>query len=70
MDEVVLFVFNDSEYGIGIKLCYLAILRAYFLVSYNTNITQFLAAISYFFYTLWLMICTDFINIYFSTLGV
>ena len=45
MDEVVLFVFNDSEYGTGVELCYLAILRAYFLVSYNTNITQFLAAI-------------------------
>ena len=40
MDEVVLFVFNDSEYGIGVELCYLAILCAYFLVSYNTNITR------------------------------
>ena len=52
MDEVVLFVFNNSEYGIGIELCYLAILHAYFLVSYNTNITQFLAAILNFFYIL------------------
>ena len=24
MDEVVLFVFNDSEYGMGVELCYLA----------------------------------------------
>ena len=48
MDEVV-FVFNDSDYGIGIELCNLAILRTYFLVSYNTIITQCLTLISKFF---------------------
>ena len=66
MDEVVLFVFNNSEYGIGVKLCYLALLRDYFLVSYNTNITQILAGISNFFHILWLMSCTVLDNIYFA----
>ena len=51
------------------KFCYLAILRTYQLMSYNTNTTQFLAVVSNFFYILWLISFTALINIYLSTLG-
>ena len=44
------------------------LVRAYLLVSCNTNITQFLAAISNFFSILWLMSCTVLDNIYFAVL--
>ena len=60
---------NDWGLLIEIEICSLAMSHAYFKF-YNTNITHFLAAISNCFNNVWLMSCTDFILIYFSTLGV
>ena len=60
---------NDPYLWNWIEFCYLAVLCAYQFESYYTNTTQFLAAISNVFCTLWLMKCTVLNRIYFSTLG-